>query len=169
MKFEKIKILGAVLELPVKKHCQFCPFGSSSEINGLDWQWCLAGSSKTAPEIFIFSIAIDADYSYEVKNSDIWAPAFFKHNNSFIAAMHPAKFAKIWIFLLFTLTFCWVIRTQPISVLKLFLLYYYLGTFSKIIRNLQLVKLLNYKYVRLLLDANPIVDIPTWKWPSDQM
>ena len=42
---------------------------------------------------------------------------------------HPAKFAKIWIFLLCTFRnsnfrkFCWVIRTQPISVLKLFLLY----------------------------------------------
>ena len=37
----------------------------------LDWQCCLAGSSKTAPRILIFSIAIDADYSYEVKNSEI--------------------------------------------------------------------------------------------------
>ena len=39
--------------------------------NGLDWHCCLAGSSKTAPKILIFSIAIDADYSYEVKNSEI--------------------------------------------------------------------------------------------------
>ena len=35
---------------------------------------------------------------------------------------HPAKFVKIWISLL-KFKFCWVIRTQPISVLKLFLLY----------------------------------------------
>ena len=27
MAIEKIKILGAVLELPAKLHCQFCPFG----------------------------------------------------------------------------------------------------------------------------------------------
>ena len=40
-----------------------------------------------APRIFIFSIAIGADYSYEVKNSKIWAPAFFKHNNLFIATV----------------------------------------------------------------------------------
>ena len=53
----------------------------------LDWQCCLAVSSKTAPRILIFSIAIDANYSYEVKNSEIWEPAFFKHNNSFIAAV----------------------------------------------------------------------------------
>ena len=51
------------------------------------WQCCLAGSSKTAPRILIFSIAVDANYSYEVKNSEIWAPAFYKHNNSFIAAV----------------------------------------------------------------------------------
>ena len=31
------------------------------------------------------TFAIGADYSYEMKNSEIWAPAFFKHNNSFTA------------------------------------------------------------------------------------
>ena len=79
--------MGAVLELPAKQHCQFSPFGPLCDKNGLDWQCYLAGSSKTAPMILIFSIAIGADYSYEVKNSEIWAPAFFKHNNSFIAAV----------------------------------------------------------------------------------
>ena len=87
MVIEKIKILGAILELPAKQHCQFSPFGPTSEVNGLDWQFCLAGSSKTAARILIFSIAIDAYYSYQVKNSEIWAHAFFKHNNSFIAAV----------------------------------------------------------------------------------
>ena len=65
------------------------------EVNGLDWHCCLAGSSETAPKsILIFSIARGADYSYEVKNSEIWAPAFFKHNNSFIATVichHPSS------------------------------------------------------------------------------
>ena len=43
--------------------------------------------------------------------------------------LEQRKVAKIWIFLLWTFRnsnfrkFCWVIRTQPISVLKLFLLY----------------------------------------------
>ena len=37
--------------------------------------------------ILIFLIAIGGDYSYEMKNSEIWAPAFFKHNNSFIATV----------------------------------------------------------------------------------
>ena len=87
MAIENIKILGAPLELPVKQHCQFSPFGQFFEANGLDWPCCLAGSSKTALRILISSIAIGADYSYEVKNSEIWAPAFFKHNNSFIATV----------------------------------------------------------------------------------
>ena len=88
MAVEKIKIPGAVLELPAKQHCQFSPFGPIFEVNGLDWQCYLAGSSKTAPRILIFTIAIGADYSYEVNNREIWSPAFFKHNNSFIATVN---------------------------------------------------------------------------------
>ena len=42
---------------------------------------------KRPPRILIFSIAIGADYSFEVKNIEIWVPAFFKHNNSFIATV----------------------------------------------------------------------------------
>ena len=71
---KKIKILGNVLELPAKHHYQFSsfgPFGPIYEVNGLDWQYYLAGSSKTAPRVLIFSIAIGADCSYEVKNSEI--------------------------------------------------------------------------------------------------
>ena len=91
MAIEKIKILGAVLMLPAKQHCQFSQFGPIFEVNGLNWQCYLAGSSKTAPRIFIFSIAMGADYSFEVKNIEIWVPAFFKHNNLFAAtvAMWP--------------------------------------------------------------------------------
>ena len=87
MAIEKIKILGAVLDLPAKKQCQSSPFTSKIGLNALNWQCCLAGSSKTAPRILIFSIAMGADYSYEAKNSEIWAPAFFKHNNSFKATV----------------------------------------------------------------------------------
>jgi hypothetical protein len=90
MAIEEIKILGAVLELPAKQHCQFIPFGPFGpffEVNGLDWQCCLGGSFKTAPRILISSIAMGADYSLEVKNIKIWAPKFFKHNNSSVATM----------------------------------------------------------------------------------
>ena len=64
MVIEKIKRLGAVLELPAKQHCQFSPFGPFFEVNGLDWQCCLTGSSKKAPRILIFSVATDADYQF---------------------------------------------------------------------------------------------------------
>ena len=68
---KKSKSLGAVLELPAKQHCQFSPFGPIFEVNGLNWQHYLAGSSKTDPKILIFSIAIGANYTYETKNSEI--------------------------------------------------------------------------------------------------
>ena len=28
-----------------------------------------------------------AEYSFDLKNIEIWAPAFFKHNNSFVATV----------------------------------------------------------------------------------
>ena len=34
MAIEKIKIQGAVLELPAKQHCQFSSFGPIFEVNG---------------------------------------------------------------------------------------------------------------------------------------
>ena len=47
-----------------------------------------------------------------------------------LLSYHLAKIPKIWIFLLCTVEknsnfqkFCWVIRTQPLSVLNMFLLY----------------------------------------------
>ena len=42
-------------------------------------------SSKTAPRILIFSIAMGAKPSFYLKSIAIWAPAIFLHNNSFIA------------------------------------------------------------------------------------
>ena len=36
-----------------------------------------------------------ANYSFEVKNIEIWAPAFFKHNNSFIATVDNLEVSKI--------------------------------------------------------------------------
>jgi hypothetical protein len=71
MAIEKIQILGAILELPAKQHCQFSPFGPILGVNELDWQCYLAGSYKTAPRILTFSIAIGTDFSYEMKISEI--------------------------------------------------------------------------------------------------
>ena len=44
------------------------PIWHNFEVNGLEWQCCLAGSSKTAPRILIFSIAMGADCSFYVKS-----------------------------------------------------------------------------------------------------
>ena len=58
MAIEKIKILGAVLELLAKQHCQFSPFGPFGplyEVNGLDWQCYLAGMYlQNGPQDFDF-------------------------------------------------------------------------------------------------------------------
>ena len=72
---ERMKILGAVLplELPAKHHCQSSPFIS----NWPNRQYYLAGRSKTAPSILIFSIALDADYSSYVKSIATFALIFF--------------------------------------------------------------------------------------------
>ena len=37
----------------------------------------------------IFSIAMGADYSFGVKNIEIWVPTFFKHNKSSVATVAP--------------------------------------------------------------------------------
>jgi hypothetical protein len=66
MAIEKIKILVAILELPAKQHCHFSPFGLKFEGYWLDWQCYLAGSSKMAPRVLIYLIAVGANYSHEV-------------------------------------------------------------------------------------------------------
>ena len=43
-------------------------------VNRLNWQCCLSGSSKTAPRILIFSIAMGADYSFELISIETYAP-----------------------------------------------------------------------------------------------
>ena len=45
-------------------------------VNWLDWQCCLAGSSKTAPRILLFSIAMGADYSFGLMSIETYAPQF---------------------------------------------------------------------------------------------
>ena len=66
MTIEKIKILGAVLELSAKQPCQASPFASFFVVDWLVWQGYLAGSSKTAPRILKFSNAMGANYLSEL-------------------------------------------------------------------------------------------------------
>ena len=56
-------------------------------VNRLNWQCCLAGSSKTAPRILIFSTAIGAKPSFYMKFIVIYAPAFFGYNNPVLATV----------------------------------------------------------------------------------
>ena len=42
------------------------PIHNKNGPNWSHWQYCLAGSSKMAPRILIFSIAMGADYSFEL-------------------------------------------------------------------------------------------------------
>ena len=79
---EKMKILEAVLELPAKQHCR-----PVFVVNGQDWLCCLAGSSKKAPRIFIFSIVLGAEYLSYVKSIEIHARAFLPLNISAISSV----------------------------------------------------------------------------------
>ena len=62
MAIEKIKIMGAVLELPAKQHCQVSVFTYNMGQIGSAVQ--LVHSSKTAPRILILSIAMGAKHLY---------------------------------------------------------------------------------------------------------
>ena len=55
---KKINIVGAVLELPAKQHCQFSPFGP-------------------------FSWGIGINYSFELIFIETYAPQFIGHNKFF--------------------------------------------------------------------------------------
>ena len=97
MAIEKIKILGGVLELALPIQ----PIHQENGPNGLNWQCCLAGSSKTAPRILIFSIVLGAEYSFYVKSIVTYAPQFKWHNKSFLGSViryklsHFGTFAQI--------------------------------------------------------------------------
>ena len=88
MAIKKIKIPGAVLELPARQHCQSSPFTSKNGPNWPNWpNWrcCLAGSAKTAPTILIISVVLGAEYSFYMKSIATYAPQFFGYNNSVLA------------------------------------------------------------------------------------
>ena len=91
MAIERIKILGAVLELPAKHVLPIQPIHCENGPNGLNWQFCLAGSSKVAPTILIFSIAMGTDYSFELISIVHWLPQFFMHNKSIIGRVSVGR------------------------------------------------------------------------------
>ena len=60
-------------------------------MNGLDWQCCLAGSSKRAPMIFIFSIVVGDKYSSNVKSIETNARAFLPLNIAAVGSVDCQK------------------------------------------------------------------------------
>ena len=79
MAIEKIKILGA---LPIQ------PIHRKNGPNWPNWQCCLAGSSKTAPRILIFLIAMGVDYSIELISIETYVPQLIGHNKIFLGSVN---------------------------------------------------------------------------------
>ena len=44
------------------------------------------GSSKTAPRVLIFSMAMGADYSFEFISIELYVPQFIGHNKFFLGS-----------------------------------------------------------------------------------
>ena len=81
-----MKILGALLELPAKQHCQSSLF--TPELGQIG-QICSAVklvAPKGLPGFSIFLIGMGADYSFYVKSIATCAPRFFKHIISVLAS-----------------------------------------------------------------------------------
>ena len=80
----KNKNSGSRFEATRKTTLPIQPIHRNNGPNGLNWQCCLAGSSKTAPRILIFSMAMGANYSFELISIETYAPQFIGHNISFL-------------------------------------------------------------------------------------
>ena len=63
--------------------------------NGLNWHCCLDGSSKTAPRILIFSMAMGADYSFELIFIETYAPQFIGYNELFLESVNLLSILQI--------------------------------------------------------------------------
>ena len=128
--------------LQLKKSKSWEPFGSyqlnstanpahlpqnrpNFEVNGLDWQCCLAGSSKRAPRIFIFSIVLGAENLSYVKSIETHARAFLPLNISAISSVYGKTFIPskshwtigLWLGLFLGMHSCLKIASQVIKIL----------------------------------------------------
>ena len=102
-----MKILGAVLELPAKQHCQFIPF--ISKLGQIGSAVYLV--AKTAPRILIFLIAMGADYSFYVKSIATFALIYFGYFISVLASVsHVCNSTAYWI--------CYVYKPIKISIVE---------------------------------------------------
>ena len=86
MAIEKIKIPGAVLELPAKQQCQSSPFTSKL---GQIGQIC------SAPRILIFSIAMGAEYLFYLKSIATFALTFYGYIILVLASVRERKLLRL--------------------------------------------------------------------------
>ena len=88
-------------------------------VNWLKWQCSLAGSSKTAPRIWIFlSIAMGADYSFEFFSIVHWVLQFIKHNKNFLGSVVLVIFCKLlsfWLISFFCQFLSWKMNMREMS------------------------------------------------------
>ena len=122
------------------QHCQFGQFGPILRENGLDWQCCLAGSSKTAPRIFIFLIVKGAEYLPYMKSIETHARAFLPLNisavgsviNVVLAAPYPPYYTELFWTKIFCNTNCFCMVFSFIYYILLYWLkfQYYFSSFN---------------------------------------
>ena len=74
--------------VPAKQHCRFDQFGSILRQMGWIGSAVIAGSSKTAPRIFIFSIVLVAEYLSYVKSIATYTLTFFGYIISVLASVY---------------------------------------------------------------------------------
>ena len=93
---EKMKILGACYQLNSTANPAHLPQNwAYFEVNGLDWQCCLAGSSQRAPRIFIFSIVLGAECLSYLKSIETYARAFSRLISDGIGSVYNDKSREI--------------------------------------------------------------------------
>ena len=89
---KKIKILGAVLELPaINTHCQSSPFTSKLGQIGQIGSAILLVAPKRLPGFWFFSIAMDADYLFHVKSVATFALISFVYIISILVSVRFRK------------------------------------------------------------------------------
>ena len=86
MTTERIKILGAILELPAKQQCQFNPFGPFLQYMG--WIFSAIWQVQKGPQDFDFFNSMGANYSLELNSSETYSPKFFGLNNLFLGSVN---------------------------------------------------------------------------------
>ena len=63
------------------------PIHQENGPNGLNWQRCLAGSSKTAPRILIVTMTVGANYLFELISIETYALQFIGYNKLFLGSV----------------------------------------------------------------------------------